>query len=110
MDPTGQETGKFRFTHTLSSSGGQITTADDPQIGRMNGIGQITDALQAAGGKDWRVAFRTENPNQSRSCECRWERKEDELFIVRKDWLTRPVVRNVLATELKLRRAAERAP
>ena len=109
-DPAATTPMEYRFTHTLDASGTSVTTQDDPRIAWMTGTGRITESMNDPELKDWVVAFRTTRANDGGSSECRWQRKGDELIIVRRDRIPTPQGAREFVSELRLHRVATGKP
>jgi RNA polymerase sigma factor (sigma-70 family) len=94
----------YRFTHQLNDAGNRIITEDDPQIGRSDGEGIVTQSFENTERREWRVTFRTAHEDAKGFSECTWSNKGDELTIQRFDSIN-AAGQGGLHSELKLRRA-----
>jgi hypothetical protein len=72
----------FRFRHSIEADGRTIVTSDDPQIGLLNGPGNVTIARTNADGL-WRAAFKAKS--RAGRSECEWTVNGSELKIERHD-------------------------
>jgi RNA polymerase sigma factor (sigma-70 family) len=94
----------YQFSHSLNASGDRIVTVDDPQVGRLNGDGKVTESVDNQNTGEWRAAFHLQQNDQGAATHCRWVRQGDELIIARHDETFGPQGTTHLYSDLKLRR------
>jgi RNA polymerase sigma factor (sigma-70 family) len=93
----------FRFTHSLNDAGNRIITLDDPNIARPLGEGIVTAGAHDAAKGEWRAGFHAASPGGG-STDCEWQRRANELVIVRHDRTVTRQGENEVVSELRLRR------
>jgi hypothetical protein len=101
-----RQTNIFRFSHALSAGGTKITTKDDPQVGRLNGIGEVMEVGQK-GTNVSEFTFKTPHVNQTGMSECRWSLTGTNLTIIRQDKMQSPQGSSTLISKLQVHRQPE---
>ena len=104
LGPTATARDQFHFSHRLNEQRNRITTIDDPRIGRLNGQGIVTDAFDRPGTGQWRAGFRAKQQDGNSVTFCKWDVKDGELTITRRDDIKATGTTTRLYSELKLRR------